>query len=336
MKQILTRILPLLLCLLLLIPTLTACGTSLIDTDGTWGELTWSYSRNSKTLTVSGKGEMPNFESIDAVVWKSVRKNVTELKIEEGVTSIGDYAFYYFSALTAVSLPESLTSIGKSAFSFCYELPTLTLPESLTEVGDAAFLGCGSLGSIYLPTSVTRVGDSAFAYCHSMKRAMITAEQVELGEKTFFQCTSLRHIFMRANASHAALDAEALSGTMLTPGGITHTDDLLIPTILTIRYVKDGEQIDLYEETYGNGVTYSVKSPVIEGYTASPATVNGTGNGEDREVTVTYSVISEEDKPKTAISSLSIFGTAIMAGALLVIAVVLFFLIRTKPRKKKA
>ena len=50
---------------------------------------------------------------------------VTELVIPEGVTTIGDYAFYYCKSLTSITIPDSVTSIGDYAFSSCTSLTSI-------------------------------------------------------------------------------------------------------------------------------------------------------------------------------------------------------------------
>ncbi len=64
---------------------------------------------------------------------------VTELEIPDGVTSIGDYAFYCFSGLTSVTIPDGVTSIGDEVFYGCSNLTYVTLPESVTSIGAYAF-----------------------------------------------------------------------------------------------------------------------------------------------------------------------------------------------------
>jgi len=330
-KQLLT-----LLCLAaLLLPLLSACGSLDLDANGSWGDLSWSYSRDTKTLTVSGTGAMEDFESAGDVPWQLVRDHATELVIGEGVTSIGSYAFYYMHALTTVQLPSSLTAIGDHAFSFCRSLTAVSFPETMSAIGKEAFVGCNGLDSLYLPPSVTTVGEGAFYGCHTLKSVMITAREVTLGKGAFRDCPSLKRLSLRTTVSDKAIPEDLLKGTLLTIPEIVRTDELVSPTTLTIVYVLEGEEIDRYEESYGYGTSYYVPSPKQEGYVAKPSLVSGAANGKDREVTVTYEVIAPEEAPKVAISSLSMIGTVIMAVALLAIGATVFLLIRTKPKKSK-
>lgn len=153
----------------------------LIDS-GTCGEyLTWKISKKANsivlyntekeeepdtyqecyTLTISGTGEMYNYsysEDLDQEnseqqrPWEEFRGSITRIKVEKGVTSIGNYAFMRTEHLKSVELPEGLLSIGQCAFQGCYEskeegdalqviggLPEITIPDSVTSIGNGAF-----------------------------------------------------------------------------------------------------------------------------------------------------------------------------------------------------
>ncbi|MBQ5594590.1 MAG: leucine-rich repeat domain-containing protein, partial [Alistipes sp.] len=73
---------------------------------------------------------------------------VTDLTIPNSVTTIGDYAFAWYSSLTSVTIPDSVTEIGGSAFSGCSSLVNVTIGDSVTTIGSSAFGGCKSLTSI--------------------------------------------------------------------------------------------------------------------------------------------------------------------------------------------
>ncbi|WP_253284990.1 leucine-rich repeat protein [Pseudoflavonifractor sp. MSJ-30] len=103
--------------------------------DGKCGGLTWLLS-DEGVLTVSGKGRMPDYSGSALAPWYDYRDKITALEVEEGVTSIGSYAFFDCTGLTSVSLPESLTKLGRSCFSGCDSLNLLDisgLPKELTQ-----------------------------------------------------------------------------------------------------------------------------------------------------------------------------------------------------------
>ncbi|MDR2577542.1 MAG: leucine-rich repeat protein [Chitinispirillales bacterium] len=104
---------------------------------------------NDGTLTVSGTGPMINFWSAPAgILWNEVRDSIINVVIEDGVTSIGNAAFYGHANLTSVTIPSSVTSIGMSTFQGCTGLTSVTLPSSVTSIGLSAFWGCTGLTSI--------------------------------------------------------------------------------------------------------------------------------------------------------------------------------------------
>ncbi|WP_350453725.1 N-acetylmuramoyl-L-alanine amidase family protein [Slackia heliotrinireducens] len=81
------------------------------------GNLRWSFSPASRTLTISGVGDMTEFEG--ETPWMGMYHDTDAVVIEDGVTSIGDYAFYGFESLRLVDVPKSVTSIGTRAFWLC-------------------------------------------------------------------------------------------------------------------------------------------------------------------------------------------------------------------------
>lgn len=83
--------------------------------------------------------------------------------VPDGVTTIGDYAFFGAKSLKNVYFPEgSLTTIGAMAFEFCTGLTAVILPAGVTEIGMYAFAHCSKLRSIDLPVSLTHMGETAF------------------------------------------------------------------------------------------------------------------------------------------------------------------------------
>ena len=140
---------------------------------------TWDISQNGDgsvmatlsddgTLTISGNGEMKFWNSSYVVAWDSNRKNIKNVIINNGVTSIGNFAFHGCENLINITIPDSVTSIGLCAFEYCSSLTNITIPNSVTSIGGKAFLFCRSLTSITIPDSVTSIGYHAFFNCESL------------------------------------------------------------------------------------------------------------------------------------------------------------------------
>ncbi len=125
-----------------------------------------SYTLDSEgTLTISGTGDMADYNNYfryDPNPWYDNPSLIKMVIIEDGVTGIGDDAFYDCTSLTSVTIPDSVTSIGNSAFLNCTSLTSVTIPDSVTSIGNSAFYGCTSLTTIVIPDSVASIGSSAF------------------------------------------------------------------------------------------------------------------------------------------------------------------------------
>ena len=116
---------------------------------GSCGEnVTWTLTADG-TLTISGTGAMTDYTYDSRSPWYSCRTYIKRVVMQQGVTSIGDLAFWDCSGLTSVTIPDGVTSIGGDAFRGCAALTSVTIPGSVTNVGQSAFWACSSLTDIY-------------------------------------------------------------------------------------------------------------------------------------------------------------------------------------------
>ena len=93
------------------------------------------------------------------------RHSLTEVKIPDGVASIGDYAFFRCSSLSTVSIPERVVSIGEGVFWYCRSLNNIIIPQNVSHIGDYTFVACNGLTDITLPNGIARIGERAFLGC---------------------------------------------------------------------------------------------------------------------------------------------------------------------------
>lgn len=157
--------------------------------DGTTGDLKWSLSGG--TLSITGKGDMPDYTDAVMPPWYDSTSAITRISVGEGITSIGDLAFYGCGRVTAVTLPATVTSIGDRAFKDCTALTGLRLPSGLTDIGEAAFESCEKLTGIRLPDSLTTIGNYAFYRCYGLTSITIPASVSSMGMVVFAYCSGL-------------------------------------------------------------------------------------------------------------------------------------------------
>ena len=103
-----------------------------------------------------------------------------DITIPEGVTSIGDYAFYNCENLSGVLIHKSLINIGSGAFSNCKNLIKINIPNSVVSIGAYSFKECRGLERIIIPKTVDEVGNYAF-HCCSKLTILCEAESVPNG-----------------------------------------------------------------------------------------------------------------------------------------------------------
>ena len=155
--------------------------------------LTWKLYEDG-TLTISGTGAMKDYNADDNLSPAYNNSKVKKVVIEDGVTSIGAYAFYECSSLTSITIPNSVTNIGAAAFDSCGSLTSITIPGSVTSIGTVAFYNCSGLTSVTIPDSVTNIGAAAFDSCGSLTSIVIPNSVTSIESYAFSACSSLTSI----------------------------------------------------------------------------------------------------------------------------------------------
>ena len=97
---------------------------------------------------------------------------LTDAVVPEGVTAIGNYAFFYCDSITSIVLPDSVTSIGDFAFYSCMKLTSITLGEGMNSVGASAFQFCYRLSEVinHSDTEIVKGSeDNGFIGCYAIE-----------------------------------------------------------------------------------------------------------------------------------------------------------------------
>ena len=201
------------------------------DSTGSCGtNLTWELYRNSGLLVISGTGTMNNFD-YNSGLWAQEREWITSVVVNEGVTSIGEFAFYNLENLVSVSLPNSLQVIGEAAFS-CTGITEINIPASVIQMYTNAFESCFALeriivaegnkyycndsqGILYekdmktllfcpqgfagvctIPEGVEKIAKLAFHYCDKLTAVQMANTVTTIGESAFQGCYGLESVIL--------------------------------------------------------------------------------------------------------------------------------------------
>ena len=204
-----------------------------VGESGTTGDCTWTLDDDG-TLTVSGSGIMGNYFYRETP-WGD---RVTSVVIEDGVTSVGSYAFYDCEKLTSVTIPDSVTNIGNNAFEYCTELTSVTIPDSVTSIEYQAFSVCTGLNSVTIPDGVTSIGEGAFSGCSELTSVTIPESVTSIGYEAFTGCWELTGVYIRDLAAWCSISFGDSSANPLYNANKLYLNnelvtDLVIPDSVT-------------------------------------------------------------------------------------------------------
>lgn len=186
------------LCTLLSLLPITAFAES-TGTCGDWGDnIKWVLDDDG-TLTFTGSGAMNDFrydydlENKVSSPWHEfgIHKDIKKIVVGEGITSIGDYAFYDCENVTQVTLPSTLTHLGIDVFYDCQALTAVTIPSKIKVIPDDTFYGCHALNEVNLPQGLEKIDRAAFMFCESLESLSIPDSATQIGESAFYYCRNL-------------------------------------------------------------------------------------------------------------------------------------------------
>lgn len=186
-----------------------------------------NWTLDGGTLIISGSGAMKNYGEFSPAPWSEYADLITTVKVSEGVTSVGSFAFFKFSKITAVNIASSVTVIGEYSFYECTSLKLLDLGYGVTSIEESAFEQCTALQSVRLPNTLQKIGYQAFYRCEKLTGITIPASVTEMGTMTFMYCTSLVSAVVLANISElplwtfcecSSLESITMSGAITSVG----------------------------------------------------------------------------------------------------------------------
>lgn len=193
---------------------------------------------------------------------------IHSLAIPNGVTSIGEYAFYNCRSLVSITIPNSVTNIGAKAFWDAVSLTSISIPDGIIKIEEAMFADCENLVFVSLPNSISSIGNSAFMGC---KKLDITIPEniISIGEYAFKYC-----VLLFKNGSLTIPSKVATIGYGAFDCFNDHPKEIhckaIVPPILTrMMYLNFSDDITLYvprgyAEAYRNVKYWSWYKEIIE------------------------------------------------------------------------
>ena len=227
---------------------LTISGTGAMDT--------FDYSRSGRVLT---KIDLPDGQKdvvlqglLTTAPWGNYNGAVTQIVVEEGVTSIGEWAFSGMVRTRNVLLPTTLERIGRCAFYDCAYLTGIEIPDSVSELGDNAFTDCFWLRRAVVGRNVKDV--SCFENCMALEDVTLPATLESIGPRAFYGCAALTGIELPDSLQAIgqwAFYASGLKGTVsfganlrsidrAAFGGAMGITDFEVDPANTVLYTADG------------------------------------------------------------------------------------------------
>lgn len=252
--------------------------------EGVDGNIKWSIDPETMTLTISGNGPMndyrpkqdmsmgleddyistaPWYDSAD-LYWGGPTEGIRHVIVEDGVTSIGDFAFHDLRHVESVRLPSDIERLGKYSFSYCrapITIPNgitkieecsfahsrsdiLVIPDGVTDIGDGAFLQFS--GEVVIPPAVKHIGKRAFIATHMTSLSI--PEGIKIDSLAFdnFECKSELMISNNCEiADHAFRYAIIKKLVMSENCSISEhgfenakVEELVTPVDMPLRYIR--------------------------------------------------------------------------------------------------
>lgn len=205
-----------------------------VEVGGKCGDnLEWTFDELTGELLISGTGEMYDYECYKTP-WK--KYDVTSVVISDGVTSIGENAFYDFDSIKSITIGESVAKIGEYSFYCCKNNASINvdinnkyysndsygvlynknktelvqypigntrsffaIPSSVVVIQKVAFVNSKNLTDVTIPNGVAIIGERAFLGCENLLNIAIPKSVTTITNNAFNCCESLTSVTIHKN-----------------------------------------------------------------------------------------------------------------------------------------
>ena len=215
-----------------------SCGA-----EGDGFNIRWTLDTETGNLVLEGSGKMKDYTYEDPAPWSGYSSSILSVKVNPGITHIGNEAFYgahRSQSVETVSLPEGLKSIGSGAFSYCHNLTTINLPNSVIQLEDAfyginpsdplynttffAYLPREYQGEYTIPDGISTIAQYAFSKCTQLTKVTLPNTLKIIDDDAFNKCTNLSDVTIPSSVDSIgtrAFDGCTSLTNMVIPDNVT-------------------------------------------------------------------------------------------------------------------
>jgi len=166
--------------------------------------LTWNLNTEG-LLTISGTGSMKGYRIDSRAPWSAYSNQIKCIEIQNGVTSIGTYAFRDLKNLECIQIADSVVKIYNLVFINCSSLKSIIIPDSVTFLGSQCFQGCTNLTEVVLSKNLSELSDYLFYECRNLTKILIPSSVTYMSSGVFADCSSLREIWFCGDAPEKSI-----------------------------------------------------------------------------------------------------------------------------------
>lgn len=177
-----------------------------VDTYNTEGDISWEVGENTGVLKISGSGEMKNYTTDNKAPWNGEADKITSIVITDGVTSIGNYAFYGLSNIEGVTIPYSVTRIGIDAFkdSGCETTKEPGVDDGVRYVGEwvTSFNSTEENKASEIEIKDGTIGTADFEASGVDVKAIVFSQGIQYIGQNFLKGSSLKSVYFKGEGEN--------------------------------------------------------------------------------------------------------------------------------------